>query len=56
MCELKGRVKRSEINWLKIQRYRHHVIETGSLLLEVTELEKDLAVLNSDDKSGGSVL
>lgn len=55
MCDPKGGIKRNEIGWLKIQRYRDPVTKTGSLLLEVTELEKDLAVSDSDDKSGESV-
>lgn len=39
----------------KIWRCRDPGTKTGSLLLEVTELEKNLAVLDSDDKSGESV-
>lgn len=56
MRDPKSWIKRNEISWFKIRRYRCPVTKTGSLLLEVTELEKDLAVLDSDDKSGKSVI
>ena len=44
------------MNWFKMWSYRDPVTKTRSLLLEtMTEEEKDLAILDNDDKLGESV-